>query len=389
MKKTAVAVAVAASALGMSQFAAADFVKDSKLSLDLRNYYFTQDDQNSATKTDMGQWAQGFMLNYKSGYTAGTVGFGVDLFGGAGYELAEHGDDTGQLISANQDRLNKAGATVKARVGNTNAYAGALRPNTPVFVANDSRLLPQMVEGVLLTNQDIANLTLTAGHVTKVSQRNNDDWQDLNDIAGEFSLLGADYKVMDGLTAQYYYGNVQDVYQQHFAGLKYSAAMGAGKLGADVRFFNTKDEGADDANNLWSVLVNYSVAGHTVGLGYQQSSEDGRFRAIGPSKYLITERMTGPGAMDNTDESVTLVSYGFDFGTVGVKGLNASIIHQMGDGGVKNIDHTETDIVVGYTVQEGQLKGLGARLLHGMYDGDGTGDVDQSRVIVSYSIPLM
>ena len=31
MKKTAVAVAVAVSALGMSQFAAADFVKDSKL----------------------------------------------------------------------------------------------------------------------------------------------------------------------------------------------------------------------------------------------------------------------------------------------------------------------------------------------------------------------
>src|SRR5690606_31390241 len=148
MKKTAVAVAVAVSALGMSQFAAADFVKDSKLSLDLRNYYFTQDDQNSATKTDMGQWAQGFMLNYKSGYTAGTVGFGVDLLGGAGYELAEHGDDTGQLISANQDRLNKAGATLKARVGNTNAYVGTLRPNTPVFVANDARLLPQLAEGV-------------------------------------------------------------------------------------------------------------------------------------------------------------------------------------------------------------------------------------------------
>jgi hypothetical protein len=392
MKKTAVAVAVAASALGMSQFAAADFVKDSKLSLDLRNYYFTEDNEQAGT--DMGQWAQGFMLNYKSGYTAGTVGFGVDLFGSAGYELAEHGDDTGQLISANQDRLNKAGATVKARVGNTNAYVGALRPNTPVFVANDARLLPQMVEGVLLTNQDIAGLTLSAGHVGKVSQRNNDDWQDLNDVlGGEFSLFGADYKVMDGLTAQYYYGQLHNSYKQHFAGLKYAANLGAGKLSADVRYFNTTEDGngprAQD-NNVWSGLVNYSIAGNTLGFGYQAISGDTGFAQIGNSNYLISERMTGPGLMASQDEKVMLVSYGFDFGTVGVKGLSASVLHQMGDGGVNDIDHTETDLVVGYTVQEGEFKGLGARLMHGMYDGDGVvGDVTQTRFIVNYSIPLM
>src|SRR5690606_40440800 len=72
MKKTAVAVAVAASALGMSQFAVADFVKDSKLSLDLRNYYFAQETDNAA---EGGQWGQAFMLNYKSGFTEGAVGF--------------------------------------------------------------------------------------------------------------------------------------------------------------------------------------------------------------------------------------------------------------------------------------------------------------------------
>src|SRR5690606_34341654 len=89
MKKTAVAVAVAASALGMSQFAVADFVKDSKLSLDLRNYYYAQDTDGGA---EGGQWGQAFMLNYKSGYTEGAVGFGVDLFGAAAYRLADHGD---------------------------------------------------------------------------------------------------------------------------------------------------------------------------------------------------------------------------------------------------------------------------------------------------------
>src|SRR5690606_28525353 len=171
MKKTAVAVAVAASALGMSQFAVADFVKDSKLSLDLRNYYFNQgtDSFGATDEVEGGQWGQAFMLNYQSGFTEGTVGFGVDLLGAAGYRLADHGDDyAGRLFTGDNDRLNKGGATVKAQTGKTNAYLGALRPNTPVFVANDARMLPQMVEGVLVTNQDIAGLTLSAGHVTKV-----------------------------------------------------------------------------------------------------------------------------------------------------------------------------------------------------------------------------
>lgn len=389
MKKTAVAVAVAASALGMSQFAVADFVKDSKLSLDLRNYYFNQDTDGG---TEGGQWGQAFMLNYKSGFTEGAVGFGVDLFGAAAYQLTDHGDYTGgMLFQADQDRLSKGGATLKARVGNTNAYAGALRPVTPVYVNNDARMLPQMVEGVLVTNQDIAGLTLSAGHVTKFMARDAEQWQDLG--SGQFSLFGADYKVMDGLTAQYYYGHAKEDYKQHFAGLKYSANVGGGKLGADVRYFNTKDDapGSDgDANNLWSVLVDYSVAGHTLGLGYQKTSDEFGFGWVGSSKYIISERMIGAGAMHNPDEAVMLVRYGFDFGTVGVKGLNASIVHQMGDGGVLDRDHTETDIAVGYTLQEGQFKGLGARLMHGMYDGDGkAADVSQTRFIVSYSIPLM
>lgn len=395
MKKTAVAVAVAASALGMSQFAVADFVKDSKLSLDLRNYYYNQDTDGGA---EGGQWGQAFMLNYKSGFTAGTVGFGVDLFGAAAYQLADHGNNTGtngagnMLFQEGEDRLNKGGATVKARVGNTNAYLGALRPSAPVFIANDARMLPQLVEGAMVTNQDIAGLTLSAAHVTKVSQRDADEWADLAD---EFTMLGADYKVMDGLTAQYYYGQLHDQYQQHFVGLKYSADVAGGKLGADVRYFNTKNEvdgspTKGDSNNLMSLLVNYSVSGHTIGLGYQKNSDEYQFRSIGPSKYLISERMIGAGAMDNADEAVTLVSYGFDFGTVGVKGLNASVVHQMGDGGTANFDRTETDVIVGYTLQEGQFKGLGARLMHGMYRPDGNrSDIDQTRFIVSYSIPLM
>src|SRR5690606_4649303 len=118
---------------------------------------------------------QAFMLNYQSGFTEGAVGVGVDLSGAAAYQLADHGDYTGGMLFGNdKDRLNKAGATLQARAGNTTAYAGDLRPGTPVYVNNDARMLPQMVEGVLVTDQDIQGLTLSAGHITKFSARDSD-----------------------------------------------------------------------------------------------------------------------------------------------------------------------------------------------------------------------
>ncbi|MBD7975692.1 OprD family outer membrane porin [Serpens gallinarum] len=403
MKKTAVAVAVAVSALGLSQFAAADFVKDSKLSLDLRNYYFNQETDGGA---EGGQWGQAFMLNYKSGFTEGAVGVGVDLFGAAAYKLADHGDQQAGMLferySADEsaERLNKAGATLKARAGKTTAYAGALRPNTPVLVANDARMLPQLFEGVMVTNQDVAGLTLTAAHITKASMRDEDVWTDATDeFGGEFSLAGVDYKIVDGLTAQYYFGQLHNTYKQHFAGLKYAANLGVGKLGADLRYFDTSEDGDGlgranprNDNQLWSALVNYSVAGHTFGLGYQDLSGDTGFGQMSNTNYTMSERMIGAGLMTRPDETVMLASYGFDFGTVGIKGLSATVIHQKGDydlGAAKDRSEKETDVIIGYVVPEGQLKGLGVRLMHGMYSGDDNADIDQTRFIVNYSIPLM
>jgi len=110
------------------------------------------------------------------------------------------------------------------------------------------------------------------------------------------------------------------------------------------------------------------------------------------SNYTMSERMIGAGLMTRPDETVMLASYGFDFGTVGIKGLSATVIHQKGDydlGAAKDRSEKETDVIIGYVVPEGQLKGLGVRLMHGMYSGDDNADIDQTRFIVNYSIPLM
>ncbi len=62
---------------------AAGFVADAKVTLGLRNYYFNRNFLNQ-TQSGQGQasgWTQSFTLDARSGYTQGTVDFGLDVLG--------------------------------------------------------------------------------------------------------------------------------------------------------------------------------------------------------------------------------------------------------------------------------------------------------------------
>ncbi|WP_346657188.1 OprD family outer membrane porin, partial [Pseudomonas sp. SWRI154] len=59
---------------------AAGFVDDAKATLNLRNAYFNRNFVNdNATQGKAEEWTQSFILDAKSGFTQGTVGFGVDV----------------------------------------------------------------------------------------------------------------------------------------------------------------------------------------------------------------------------------------------------------------------------------------------------------------------
>ncbi|NWD91889.1 OprD family outer membrane porin, partial [Pseudomonas sp. K5002] len=74
----------------------ADFIQDSKASLDLRNFYMNRDfRQANAPQNKADEWAQGFVLRLESGYTEGVVGFGVDALGEMGLKLDSSRDRRG------------------------------------------------------------------------------------------------------------------------------------------------------------------------------------------------------------------------------------------------------------------------------------------------------
>ena len=79
--------------------AQADFIDDSHADLTLLNRYLNQqgrgiDGNNNPSKAAKSyrDWGQGFQLNFKSGYTEGAVGVGLDVEGFYGLKLDSGGD---------------------------------------------------------------------------------------------------------------------------------------------------------------------------------------------------------------------------------------------------------------------------------------------------------
>jgi hypothetical protein len=441
MRKTSLALAVAASTLSLSHVANAAFLEDSKAKLDLRNFYYDLNNKNTANNNgETNEWGQGFVFTYNSGFTEGTVGFGVDVIGMYGLRLDSGGRDNkvgrdrtpGQLFPTETDGsavndYSKAGATAKMRISKTEVRLGTLMPKLPVVNFNDGRLLPQTFDGGQIISNEIDGLTLTGGQLEHTKTRSSTDDISLK-VAGagatadtnKFYFAGGDYKVTKDLTAQYYYGNLEDFYKQHFLGLVHNWAVGPGSLKTDLRYFDSSSDGKNGSaagradgylsngyygggvtkgevdNQTWSALFTYSLSGHSLSAGYQQVEGDSAFPFLnqggGSSAYLITDRQIGKFL--NAGERTWLAEYGYDFASAGIPGLKATVAYLSGD----NVDAAqgdrkewERDFRLDYTLQEGALKGLGFSWRNASIRSNvaGTTDQDENRLIVSYSIPLL
>lgn len=421
--------------IALSSQASADFLGDSKATLGIRNFYFNNDNRDGAaapSKTE--EWAQGFMLDYKSGYTEGTVGFGVDALGMVGINLdSGKGRHVGStMIPSNRDDRavddwSRLGVTAKVKVSNTEMRYGTLIPKLPILVANDGRLLPQTFEGGQITSNEIKGLTLTGGRINHATGRGSSDQTGLAVSGGtresnQFYFAGGDWSVNKDLLAQYYYANLENYYSQHFLGLIHTLSISDDQsLKTDLRYFKTDSSGRNSSgtsgyriggytkngdgeidNRTWSAAFIYSLGAHAITAGYQSVSDGSNFTQLnqgslvdkgagGASNYLYTDRLIQ--SFTRAGERTVFGQYAYDFVALGVPGLKASVMYLSGD----NIKTTsgdrqkewERDISLDYVLQSGALKGVGFSWRNGKSNSDASRNQDQNRVFVSYSIPLL
>lgn len=446
MYKSNLALAVAVGVLAQ-QAGAAGFLEDSKASVSSRTMYYDADMREGASTAANRQreTAEGLKFDYLSGFTQGTVGFGIDaqalvgihLDGGKGHHpIGNSNSFFPSDGNASADEWSRLDGNVKARFSKTEAHlGGGLAPQLPILLSNDSRLLPQTFEGGTITSKEIDNVTFNLGQLEHASGRASSNDTGMAVAGGtqdsnQFRYAGADWKVTKDLLLQYYYANLEDYYKQNFLGLVHVYPIAPNQsFKTDIRYFDSSSDGKNgDAgyrfnnnngyaktpgevdNKTWSAMFTYTLGGNAFLLGHQRVNDDGGFvflnqgslvddkgrqeGAGGASFYSFTDATVG--SFIRAGENTTFGQYSYDFASLGVPGLKASIAYLNGqdikatNGTGKDLSEHETDARIDYVIQTGALKGFGTTLRHGTYRGNtSTLDQDQTRLIFNYTYSFL
>ena len=394
--------------------AQAELAKDSHLSLETRNFYMNRDFRGNTVGNHKAEdWAQGFILRMESGFTEGSVGFGVDALGLLGVKLDSGRGSSGTGVLQVQkdgevsDEFSFLGLTAKAKVANSLLTVGTHAPTLPIAFRNDTRLLPQTFEGAQLVSKDIDRLTLTAGQFRSTRLRDSTDYEDMKMVAfaeggalvgggkpsDRFDYAGASYAPLPNLTATYFYAELQDNYHQHYGNLLHSLPLSEGlTLKADIRYFDSGSEGNTtvDNRNLGAMLT-FAYQGHALGFAYQDQSGDTGLPFIGGGTDPWTLNTVTFHHFLRAREDSWQVRYDYDFAAAGIPGLTLMSRYVRGDNftiGGADAKEWERDIDLGYVIQSGPLKNVGLRVRNVAYRGSHTTDLDENRVIVNYTLKI-
>ena len=398
------------------------FLEDSKASLTARNYYFDRDYKGDSAQSAAREWAQGFILRFTSGYTPGTVGFGLDAQAMLGLKLDSSAARTGTgLLPFDpkdrdpRDDYSELGLTAKVKVSKTELHGGTLAPFSPILFASPTRLLPQTFRGVQLKSQDIDNLTLTGGRLDRINQRDSTNYQKIT-IASpnrrfngaaesdSFTYGGGDYQWSEQLVLKYYHAQLEDIYRQDFVGFIDNRALAGGRLKTDVRYHISGEDGPAKAgkvdNRTFGVMSTYSLGAHSLGLGYMQLSGDTAMPYIAGSEPMVVSEGALSSEFLNPKERTWQVRYDYDFVALGVPGLKGMLRYLDGSRielpnalGGSGRSESEKDIELSYVVQSGTFKNVALRLRHAWYRNDfapnaAFRDDNELRVNVDYTVAL-
>lgn len=410
--------ALISTAFASEQSEAKGFVEDAEGTVLFRTGYIHRDKKAPGVK-DQSSFAESAIIKLDSGFTKGVVGFGAGVIGDASIKLGENKNANNNMIPKHNDgsaydHWARGGAYAKARVSNTTAVYGTQVLDIPVLASNTARMVPEYFEGLLVTSNEIDNLSLTAGKFTKnqYSDQINSDGNELDRAI----VWGAKYKFNDALNASYYGVDIKDKLDRHYINANYSYALANDStLTHDFSAYHTEFEPGttysstvadpktqDTRNTIWAISSTYSKDVHNVMLAYQQnfgnvgydygSNADGGQSIYLPNSYLSD-------FIGNDEKSVQL-QYSYNFKNHGLPGLNWTTAYVYGwdinvNNSAKDGQEREFFNQVKYTAQSGFAKDASLRLRHSYYRasdnyqaGNYIGDTNEWRIWLDIPVKL-
>ena len=410
------------------------FVEGSSLTILNRNLYFNRDfrkGQSSGTGNGYSEeWAHGIIGQFESGFTEGTVGFGIDAFAMLGLKL-DSGDgrsgaggsvDVMPYNSAGQpeDDYSKVGGAVKARFMDTVIKAGDVFTVSPVVQYGDSRLLPESFRGITVANNSIDGLALQGGRLHSMSEPNSSSMRDgfATFYAGSvdapwIAYFGGDYSVNDNVGISLYTSRLKDAWNQYYAGttLSYPLSDDVALIGG-LNYYKAVDEGKQHLgsfdNNIWSGKAGVQFGAHTVMVGIQRNNGDDDFDYLRQSDSIYLDNSIQYSDFNSPKEKSWQVRYDLDMEPFGVPGLSFMTRYAQGwDADYTNANEVymrrdddgnpltdqkrwERDIEAKYVVQAGSMKDMSFRIRQATTRAtDFESDLDEVRLIVEYPLEVL
>ncbi len=426
MKWSVIALAVAAGttqmAVASSQSESKGFIEDSSFNIFNRALYMNRDFRNGAGNIADASKSSGFKKGYReefglgirllaeSGFTQGTVGVGVDA-----HSLSSIKIDSGRGRHSNglfgttddgrgDDTQTEIGGAIKFRISDTVLKYGNQMTGSPVFSTDDSRILPEVATGTLITSNEIEGLELTAGRFTAVNSQTatgRDSLTQEGETLKSANIVGASYSFTENFSGAIHASDVEDFWKKKYVNLNYNLPLAEEQaLNFDFNFYKSDDDGRALAgeldNKIWSLAAAYSLGAHKFTLAHQRSTGDTGYNyGIDGGGTIWLANSVQYSDFLGKDERSWQARYDIDMATFGVPGLSFMTRYITGDNidvgtGTDAKEH-ELDIEAKYVVQEGAAKDLSFRVRNAIYRANDSYDSDKNdfRLIVEYPLSVL
>ncbi|WP_017906103.1 OprD family porin [Pseudomonas asplenii] len=388
------------------------FVEDAQANLNLRNFYINRNFTNPAYPQGKAEeWTQNFILDARSGFTQGTVGFGVDVLGTFSQKL-DGGKGTGgtQLLPLDHDgrpadNFGRLDVAFKARISRTELKVGEWMPVLPILRSDDGRSLPQTFRGGQVTSKEIDGLTLYGGQFQKNSPRNDSSMTDMYMqgktafTSDRFNFVGGEYTFNDKRTLiGLWNAQLKDIYRQQYVNLVHSQPLGDWTLGANLGYFYGKEDGSARAGDLdnrtWSGLFSAKYGGNTFYVGLQKLTGDSAWMRVNGTSGGTLANDSYNSSYDNAQEKSWQLRHDYNFAALGIPGLTLMNRYISGSnvhvGAITDGKEWGRESELAYTIQSGTLRDLSLRWRNSSIRRDySTNEFDENRLIVSYPISLL
>ncbi|MFJ5254744.1 OprD family porin [Pseudomonas sp. NPDC088414] len=390
----------------------AGFVEGASANLNLRNFYINRNFTNpTKAQGKAEEWTQNFILDAKSGFTQGTVGFGMDVLGLYSVKL-DGGKGTGgtQLLPLDHDgrpadNFGRTNVAFKAKLSQTEVKVGEWMPVLPILRSDDGRSLPQTFRGGQITSKEINGLTLYGGQFRANSPRDDSSMSDMSMFgkaaftSDRFNFKGGEYQFNEKRTQiGLWNAELKDIYSQQYLNLTHSQPLGDWTLGANLGFFYGKDDGSARAgeldNKTWSGMFSARYGGNTFYVGLQKLTGDSAWMRVNGTSGGTLANDSYNSSYDNAQERSWQVRHDYNFAALGIPGLTLMNRYISGDnvhtGTITDGKEWGRESELGYTVQSGTLRDLNVRWRNSTLRRDfSNNEFDENRLIISYPISLL